>query len=264
MKTRGRYIAFGSLCLLAIGAIAVPGASATTGTTAFTCAKKATEGGAGFSKEHCKPSDAVATGAKFEHKAIPENTTTEVRVTNAKTGTGTETATVAKLRSVRAGVELELQATGVEDIAEMQNKIVGGEPVISGTGVTTYSGVTVTKPAGKGCTVEGGKIVTKLLAGTSAGQGMEGKLTPATGTTFATFTISGCSVSALNGTYEVTGSIKCPGEGATVLCTHTATTAQNTLLLGGQKAGIEVATTFSGRANSTQAFTPLAVTTVEH
>ena len=92
---------------------------------------------------------------------------------------------------------------------------------------------------------------------------MEGKLEPYEGTLFAQFEIEGCSIAALNGIYEVKGSIRCPGDGSTVECTRTATTAQGTLTLRGQKAGISVSTTATGRANSGEAYTALAVTTVE-
>jgi hypothetical protein len=250
------------LCAVAIAALGVQTAlGATNGTTGFTCKEKKEPGGAGFSGPHCTAADVVGTGAKYEHVAIPEGTTTEGRVTN----TTTEGKTVpAKLRGSVSGVEVELQATGSLGLATGTNKKAGGgEHFIEGVGSTTYTGVTVTKPAGKGCKVKGGELATKELRGTSAGQGMEGKLEPASGTEFASVTIEGCSIAGLNNTFPITGSIKCPGDGATVLCTHAAVTAQNTLKFAGQKAGIEVTTTATGRANSSEAFTPLAVTTVE-
>lgn len=250
------------LCALAFSAFAAQSAAAATnGTTGFTCKEKKEPGGAGFSGAHCRAADAVASGAKYEHVAIAQNQVTEGRVTN--TATGGET-TAARLRSTLAGVEVELQATGTLGEATGTNKLAAnGEHFIEGTGQTTYSGVTVTRPAGKGCKMKGGELKTKLLRGTSAGQGMEGKLEPAEGETFAEFTIEGCSIAALNNVYKLTGNIKCPGDGATVLCTHAATTAQGTLKWSGQKAGVEVTTTATGRANSTEAFTPLAVTTIE-
>lgn len=95
------------------------------------------------------------------------------------------------------------------------------------------------------------------------GAGNGRKTGTAEGTTFAKFEIEGCSIAALNGAYEVTGSIRCCGDGSTVICTRLATTTQATLKLRGQKAGIEVTTTVTARAKSTEPFTPLAVTTVE-
>ena len=251
-----------AVCALAVGVFGVQSASAVIkGTTGFTC-KESKTGGAGFSDAHCTTT--VASGAKFEHVAIAENVKTEGRVSNEKTASETTASTPAKLRTTVAGVELELQATGTEGIASGSNKKTAeGEHFIEGTGVTTYTGVTVTKPAGKGCKVKEGKITTKELRGTSLGQGMEGKLEPAVGTEFMTITIEGCTIAGLNNVYVITGSIKCPNNGATVLCTEAATTAQATLKFGGQKAGVEVATTATARANSTEAYTAVAPTTIE-
>jgi hypothetical protein len=247
------------VCALAVGVVSVQGAAAAIkGTTGFTCKERKEAGGAGFSDAHCK--EAVETGAKFEHVAIAQNQATEGRVTNTSTG---GELVPARLKSVIAGVEVELQANKTVGEATGENKLSGEEHFSEGTGKTTYSEVSVTKPAGKGCKVKGTEFSTNLLKGTSLGTGMEGKLEPAEGTKFGEFTIEGCSIAALNGLYEITGSIKCPGVGSTVLCTHAATTAQGTLKMRGQKAGVEVSTTATARANSTEPFTPLAVTTVE-
>jgi hypothetical protein len=250
MKNRRRILlSLGPIGIwLLIMTAAQPAAGA--GTTGFTCVPA--EGGAGFSGAHCRPDQAVATGAKFKHVAIPIGTSTEARVVSE--------GNVA-LKSTHAGVKLGLRATGAEDVGVMENQEIAGEHVVGGTGTTTYTGVTVTEPAGKGCKVPGEKIVTKELRATTAGQGMFGKLTPASGTVFAEFAIEGCSVSALNTTYKVEGSIKCPVLGATVICTHTEVTEQGTLTLAGLPAAVEVSTTFSSRPSSISGFTPLSVTT---
>jgi hypothetical protein len=246
------------LCLLGLGALAAQSAGA-AGTTGFTCVKT-TEGGAGFSREHCRTEDVVASGAKFKHVAVPVGTTTEARITNEHTGSETTATTPVLLKTSIAGVLVTLEAKKVEDLATGKDVEVGGEHLIEGTGVTTYKEVTVTQPAGKGCKVPGGTITTNKLRGTSTG--MEGKLEPASGTVFAVITIEGCTITALNNSYQITGSIKCPGDGAEVRCTHTATTTQGTLRMAGQNAGVEVATTFSGRASPATGYTPLGVTTV--
>jgi hypothetical protein len=248
------------VCAMAIGVVGAQGATAAIkGTTGFTC-KPTTLGGAGFSDAHCKT--AVASGAKFEHVAIPENVKTEGRVTNEKTASETTASTPTRLLTVIAGVVLELQANKTEGLATgMNTKNGSGEHVIEGVGTTTYSEVTVTKPAGKGCKVPGGKITTKELRGISTG--MEGKLEPVVGTEFMTITVEGCSVAALNNNYLITGSVQCPNSGATIICTHAATTAQGTLQFGGHAAGVEVATTATARAKSTEAFTPVSATTIE-
>lgn len=245
------------LCALALGIVAVQSAAAATkGTTGFTCKEKKEPGGAGFSDAHC--TSAVGTGAKYEHVAIAEGVKTEGRVTGG----------MARLHSVISGVNVELQATETVGEASGETKVsAGGEHFIEGTGKTTYFGVSVVKPAEKACAVEGEKVVTKELRGSSKETGMEGKLEPAAGETFAEFNIKGCTGSkaleALNGVYAVSGSIRCSGEGSTVTCTAAAVTGQGTLKLRGQIAGVDVSTTATGRKNSTEPWTPLAVTTVE-
>lgn len=248
------------LCALALGTVAVQSAAgATNGTTGFTCKEKKEPGGAGFSDAHCK--QAVGTGAKYEHVAIPEGVTTEGRLTNSTTGSE---LSAAVLVSTQSGVEEELRAKQVVGEATGKNtKTAGGEHFSEGTGKSTYKEVEITKPAGKGCKVKGEEIVSKALKGTSLGTGMEGKLEPAEGSTFAEFEIEGCSIGALNGLYKVEGSIRCIGEGSTATYTVAGVTAQGTFKLRGQKAGLGVSTTATGRANSTEPWTPLAVTTVE-
>ncbi len=251
-----------ALCALALSAVTAQSAvGAIKGTTGFTCKEKKEPGGVGFSGAHCKESEAVLSGAKFEHVSIPEGVTTEGRVTN----TNTEgTLLPVRMHSVNAGVEVELQANKMVGEATGTNKVnAEGEHFSEGTGKTTYSEVTVLKPAGKGCKVKAAEITTKTLKGTSLGTGMEGKLEPIEGETFAEFEVEACTIAALNGVYKITGSIKCPGDGATVVCTKAATTAQGTLKMRGQKAGIEGTTTATGRKNSTEPYTPLAVTTIE-
>jgi hypothetical protein len=282
MNGRRAIIGLCMLCALLVSAVAAQGASAKEfGTTSFTCANL---GGTThqFTKAHCKESDKGA--GPFEHVAIAENTTTELTGTNANTGANTETATVTKLKSVRAGVELELQATGVtnEGPATMVNKKAVNakgetEMYVEGEGKILYTGVSVTKPAGKGCEVfktenagppvthtGKGEVETKQLAATTKEQGMALKFAPKAGATFAVFYVTNCTVAGLNGTYEVTGSVKGVPDGATTNFEHAAVTTQGTLKLGGQAAGIEGSLTLKGRANSTQAFTPLSVTTVEN
>lgn len=247
-------------CALFLGALTAQGAvAAIKGTTGFTCKKLGP--GHNFTGAHCKESDFKAGAGEYEHIAIAANTKTEGQISSEITGGETQ---VGKLMSVIAGVAVEMQATTAENSATGENKVTeAGEHFSEGTGFTSFSGITVTKPAGKGCKVKGEKVVTTELRGTSLGQGMEGKLEPVTGTLFAKFEIEGCSVAALNGVYEVKGSIKCPGDGATVICTDAATTAQGTLTMRGSKTGVEVTTTASARANSTEPYTPVAVTTIE-
>lgn len=79
------------------------------------------------------------------------------------------------------------------------------------------------------------------------------------------YTLKGCVPESLNGVQEVTGSIKCPLDGATVVCTHTNTTEQGTLKERSFKSGIDGTMTLSAKdtAAGDKEFTPLSATTVE-
>jgi hypothetical protein len=245
MTGRKTVIGLCVLCALAISAVAAQGASA-AGTTAVTCVS----GQGTLSGAHCLPS---STGS-FGHVAIANGTTTELSGTNNNTASETTAARPSILKETIAGTELELNATTVSGTGTMTNSIEGEEMFASGSGTITYSGVTVSKPAGKGCKVYTDVIATKTkgaegvidanVKATTKGQGDFLKFEPAEGTAFATFFVE-CTtkVEALEGTWEITGSVKCPTSGATVLCSHTETTTQNTLKGKGNKAGLDGALT---------------------
>ena len=233
------------LATFAVCAFAAQGASAQT---AFECAPTSS---AEFKDAHCKEK---GTGAGFHHVVIGPKTPKEITLTNITTGTARSTA---KLKSVQSGVTLELQSTEVEGTGTMENKESGAEMWVEGSGKITFKGVTVTAPAGKGCIVKGEtgveKVVpTKALTGTTKGLTNQLKFSPTTPSTFAEFTISGCSVAALNHVYTATGSVIGNTEGATTKFTHAATTEQGTLFLFGQKAGLEGEATIkvSGTGNA--------------
>lgn len=235
-------------------------ATLTPGTTAFTCKKKETAGGSGFSKAHCKAEDEVTTGAEYEQVAVAEETKTEALGTNKDTAGENQ---ITKLKSTIAGVALELQASEVVTsgwLEDFRNTL--GEHFVHGEASIHYTGVKVTAPAGKGCKVKGEEITTNTLRGFSAGQGMAGRVEPASGETFAAFTIEGCSIAGLNKIYEVKGFVSCPVDGATLTCTEKATTEQGGLKMAGQKVGIEGGSTISGRAEGETTYTPLSEATV--
>lgn len=239
----------------------VPGTS--KGTTAFTCRKHEAVGGSGFTKAHCKAEDATEAGAEFEHVAVPEGATTEARGTNE--GTAGEKQTT-RLQSTISGVNVELQTTEVTTEGWLEDlKGEDGEHFIHGENQITYGNVTVTAPKEKGCKVKGAKITTNLLRFSTARRGMAGRVEAASGETLSSFNIEGCTVAALNGVYEVKGSITCPLDGATVTCAEKATTEQATLKMRAQKIGIEGASTVSARnpALGETTYTPLSETTVE-
>jgi hypothetical protein len=274
MNGRRAIVGLCMLCALVFSAFAAQGAAAATkGTTAFTCIQDpfGTLIGA-----HCLT---TGSGEKYSHVAIAENTTTELKGTNANTASGTTAAAPSILKVTIAGTPLELQATTVTGTGSATNKkAASGEHFVSGTGEIVYTGVTVLKPEGKGCDVyednagvEGtkGTVKTVKLKATTEGQGDFLKFEPNEGTTFANFFIT-CTnpevPEVLKGTWTVTGSLKCPVTGATTVCGHEEITTQNTLKAKGSKAGLSGALTISGRDPLTDPatqFRPLSNTTVE-
>jgi hypothetical protein len=258
------------LCAFAFTALTAQGAGAATkGTTLFTC-KKVTPSltTKGFSKAHCKTEDAINQNAEYEHFEVPQNTTTEITGTNETTG---GTLEPALLKSTISGINVELESAVVhiKEGSVLTNLLVGSQHYISGRIILQYTNVKVKAPAGKGCAVKGEAVTTNELSVTTENQEMETKFEPTTGETFAEFEVEGCTGSealkALNGLYKVTGSVKCTPDGATVTCTHAGTTAQGTLKLRGQKAGINSTQTVLGtdKPAGDKTDTPLSVTTVE-
>jgi hypothetical protein len=245
---KGRSM-FGVLVVLALAlsAVAAQGASAAEN-TAYTCAP----GGTQFSNATC-----TTAGTGFGHVVVPVNTSTAI------TGTGGLT----KLATTISGVAVQLQATSVDVTGTMENHVVGTEMVASGEGTITYTGVTVTAPAGKGCKVfekkEGetlineGMVSTNVLKASTAGLTHNLNFSPASGSTFASFQVSGCSIAALNGLYEVTGSVQSTSiVGTATKFTHANTTAQGTLKVRGQVAGIEGELNLFGANGNPLALTP--------
>lgn len=216
MKRKAVPVLF-MLCAFAIGAVAAQSAFAEK---AYTCASGG--GAKDFSDGLCKTYVGAGNGA-FGHVAFEGKTS----VTGAAVST--------KFKTVWSGVTIEFQSTNATVTGSMENHAT----FANGTGVMTYKGVSVTAPAGKGCKVQGGEVVTNQLAGTTEGLTKELKVTPASGETFAEFTVEGCSIAALNHVYTVKGSVKGSTNGGQTTFTHAGTTAQGTLSFGGSKAGIE-------------------------
>jgi hypothetical protein len=262
------------LCALAFSAFAAQGAAAASnGTTAFTCVKGG--GKVDLKGEHCLTTGPLSN--EYGHVEVPPGVATEINITNKKTGA--EEPSTQILKETIGGIETELRATGLTGIGTQTNSkdATTGEHFISGTAFLEYTGVTVAKPAGKGCKVFTDNPVTKVKGAegvidahldlTTKGQEDSIKFTPAASTAgapFASFFIEGCSpaVPAIEGTWEVVGSATCKPTGATIVCSHSEITTQNTLKGKGAKAGFEGSVTIKGRANEGEPFTPLSNTTV--
>lgn len=237
-----RKAAIGLCLAFALSAVGAGAASAATnGTTAFICSAAAPV--KTFSDADCS----VGGGSSFGHVAFEGSK--ELKTTGGE----------VRLHSVISGINVELKATSAQGTGTFANSIAaGGEHFASGTGTSEYKNVTVVKPAGKGCVVKTGEIKTEKLKATTAGQGMGLKIEPNGSTPFAKFEIEGCGpTEVLNGVYEVTGSVVASVGGAKSVFTAAGTTAQNTLKLRGQKAGLDTTTTGSAEGAA------VATTTVE-
>ena len=266
----GRRVAvrLGMLCALLVSAFAAQGAlGATKGTTAFTC--KETGAGGGFTKAHCKTAD---TGSgNFSHVAIPPSTTTEVTASNESTGGEfTSSQLMFAFGDTMTGVATTVTGSGV-----LTNTVdpSTGEHYIQGEGSLTYSGISEIE---KGCQAytdtagkekgEKGVVHTSNLVFTTKGQGDFIKISPKEGTVFATAILSGCPLEALNGTYQWVGSIKCPIDGATILCDKDEILAAKTMRVNsatGPVAGLFGHYTLKARANGGDTYKALSATTVE-
>jgi hypothetical protein len=259
------------LCLLSAllaGSFAASSATAATkGTTAFTC--KETGPGGGFTKAHCKASDAGS--GNFSHVAIPQNTKTELIATNESTGGELVPSQLMQgFGDTLTGVAAEVSGSGV-----LTNAIDAstGEHYLHGEITLTYTGITESE--GSGCEAytdnggeKGGKgvIHTTSLTFTSKGQGDYVKIFPIEGAPFATVILSNCKVEALNGTYKWIGSMKCPFDGATILCNKDEITTAKTLRVNtasGPAAGFFGSITLKGRESPLDSYKPISATTVE-
>jgi hypothetical protein len=267
MKMRDRKAVIGLCTFVALLACVVMAQGATAAKNRlFTCKKGAVVGANDFSREHCKAEDVLGTTGKGPFQEISVIKQTEFELTNAKTGPFTETPTNLTVRGTRAGIELEFQATSLSSTGLIENTEEEGEEVVKGTSTLHFTGVTVLKPAGKGCEVEstggtGGAIDSELLATTTKGEPTRSfKVAPGSGTVLAKFKVKSCTVAALNGTYELTGSITFTTDGATATSTEAGVTEQGTLFLSGQKAGLAGTYTTTGRLNNTEVYTPVFLT----
>jgi hypothetical protein len=227
------------LCLLLVVAVYALAAQGAAAQTAYECAPA--KPGV-FKDAHCKEQTNPAEG--FAHVAIPANVSIPITWTNETTGGARSTI---KMKSIQSGVILELQSTEATGKGVLVNRSEGATTWAEGSGTVVYKHVTMTAPAGKGCKVksatgEAETITTRELSARTIGLNQL-KYTPASEGPFAEFIIEGCSIGALNHAYTVTGSFVSQLTGTTTNTTHENVTAQGTLFLFGQKAGLEFSTT---------------------
>lgn len=256
------------LCTFALSAVAAQNASAVTGTTLFTCnaVAEGAETTKGFKDAHCtEPVGNGTTGGKqvkFEHVESAQDTTTELKGTTINTaGASTPTTLKATISGINVEIRAELSHL-IEGSVTNKKDATTGEHYFEGSAKTKDTNTIVISPAGKGCVIKGGEIETNKLKLTTLGQGMTIKVEPAAGAVLSEFTIEGCSIAALNGVYKLEGSYKCVPNGATETCSETEITAQGTLKLRGQKAGIDSVYTTEAKDPIDLTFKPISNTTV--
>lgn len=233
------------LCALAFTAAAAQSASA-LGRKGYTCqlVTPGAETTVGFKDPHCNmPAGNGTTGGKevkYEHVQIKQRTKTSS--SNAETGPGTEGAEPAFFHVTLSGIEAEIEAKTVTEESEGENKEEGGEAFLHSTGTLTFEGLTVKKPEGGLCSIEGGKVTTKELTTSTQGLAKGIKFQPAVGSTLAEFTIVNASgktcPEAIKGKYTVSGSIIGEMEGPVISTTRAGSTEQGTLKTRNKVAGI--------------------------
>jgi triacylglycerol lipase len=144
MTGRRTVVGLSLLCALLLSAIAAPSASATNGTTAFTCSSGA--GIKDFSDAHC---DKAVSEGSFGHIEVEPGLGVEIEITNAKTKGETKESTPAIFKGTIAGVAGEITCTTVSGSGKATNKEVSEVMQNEGTGlVIKYTGCTMNKPAG--------------------------------------------------------------------------------------------------------------------
>lgn len=244
------------LCAFALAGITTAPAAA-VGARAYTCEKLVPPEVGPFTDSHCTNR---STGV-YGHVSIAFGATTEYTGGNANTSAETTSAAPSFFHTTVTGVELELKATTVTTSGSMENKEVGGEAVAHGVGTITYEGITVVKPGGGVCTVEGGKVVTKEVTAITVASGL--KIQPKEGSTFAEFNIingAGTCPEAVKGNYKVTGSIIGAINGATVNTTRAGSTEQSTLKTRNKAAGLDGTVTLKAKKPGDPTCIELAVT----
>jgi len=147
------------------------------------------------------------------------------------TVTGTQTSSFA-LGAKLGGVKVEITCTGESTSGTLENTAAAG---LFRSGTIHFTGCTVTKPSGQGCTANspgestGHITVTNLSATATSATSVE--FTPPAGSPFVEIHIGGCP--ALENTYPVEGQATATASGNVLSFTSTSGSA---LTLGGATA----------------------------
>ncbi len=276
MNGRRAVIGLSLLCALLFSAFAAQSASATVGTTAFTCVLDG--GSEDFADAHCDEPTEAGKG-EFGHVAIGEEGTS-VRLSNEKTASLTGFAKHAIFKTTSGGIALEITCQIAEGTGSIKNIAKGpdGGMAVEGFGGSslTFTFCTMPKPV-NGAKEELCKVKWPITAtGTSmtrVNQGPEKntmgvEFKPKEGSPFTELTFENVSGKAcfLNGKkVAVTGTAMATGargpsnsvssSGATLLFTTAMT--KETLKFGANAAEFEASLTMTMFAS----FNPITLTT---
>jgi hypothetical protein len=240
MSRRRSIIGVLTVIALCMGAIGVTNAFAEqTGYTLHECVAKGSGGTGVIYTANCVEKSATGT---FETKPI--ETPKEVAATSTSNFV---------LSTTVGGVNFVITCTSLEAMPTVTNVLTGEFMHVKDEGVTRFTGCTVTAPL-KSCVVSNpapggtkGILETVNLKSDTTATGST-KFEPAAGTTFIEIEVSGCTVAALNGIKNVTGTATSSREtGITQAFTATSGSA---LFFGGQAATLtgkyHLATTTGG------------------
>jgi hypothetical protein len=157
------------------------------------------------------------------------------------------------IEAALAGVPTQVACSAGTTSGSVENPAGGGD----GTASVSFalSGCTVPLPAGRGCYVEGGTVTTETMAGSLAAAEAFAPLKLTASPKLATVKIRGCTITALNNDWSLTGSLLVspylslgnPGKWSILKSQNEA----NLLKLGGVKAiasGLVSAETAAGEA----------------
>lgn len=185
----------GIALLLAASTLGLGAANASASTN-FTCLG-VNPGDGTFSDNHCETS---FMGGSFRTDEVPVGTSTTLEETN--TGNSIFGGTLS-------GIKFEVSCEGFAGTSVETNvKTEKGVMQVEGKEIVfQYSTCTVLKPAGKGCVISEPIKTKTLVAISEESGGTKFKYSPASGTEIGSLTLSGCSVSALNNTFPMTGTI---------------------------------------------------------
>jgi hypothetical protein len=150
------------------------------------------------------------------------------------------------------GVKFTVSCEAVTSSGEAENFEEEGEELFIGKEmVVEYTKCTVTAPAGKGCKVAEPIKTTKLKSAVVSEPEEQSriKLEPESGTNFATITVSGCSISGLNGEKTIEGTITGVVPSSELWMLEFTSTSGSALKMAGQTL------TYAGKVSSENAET---------